>query len=225
MSKYVDVLAIQLIYVSISSLIVFISLIGDQLLTIKRNAINAYIIALSDTLIHGFIGFFSWLLVYISKGHPVCEHIVLMESFICGLTASAIDLDHVLAARSFDLNDISHLPNRPFLHNTSLTLLISVSILATGLIRHNWMVHTYGWIFLTASLTHHLRDALRHGFWLYPFTTKPVPLWAYVLSLTAYPLVCSLLMDIVAKEWLERHSMSNHLNFKYKSVSDDVQEV
>jgi len=211
-------IAIQSKYLFLSLIVIAISLIGDHLLTIKRTPFNSYLIAFSDTLIHGFIAFFSWLLVYVSKGQPICEYVIIMGSIICGLTASAIDVDHVIAARSFDLRDISQLTGRPFLHNTSLTLVISVVIIYLGLNRHNWMCHTYGWIFLTASLTHHLRDAIRHGFWFFPFNTRPVPLWAYIISLVSYPLICSILMDIVSQEWLKRHT--NDVINRYKLIEE-----
>jgi hypothetical protein len=112
------------------------------------------------------------------------------------------------------------LQNRPFLHNSSLTLLISITIIIIGLLSHNWMCYTFGWICLTASFTHHLRDALRHGFWFSPFHTKPVPFWVYVLILTSYPLLCSWIMDIMAQKFLQTFQ---NQNFKYISLK--TQEV
>ena len=100
-----------------------------------------------------------------------------------------------------------------------------MAIITLALIRHDWMFYTYGWIFLTATLTHHLRDAIRRGLWLYPVNTRPVPYWAYILLLTSYPMICSILMDIVAKEWLDRYSAVTDYNYKYKIVDLDVEEV
>lgn len=85
------------------------------------------------------------------------------------------------------------------------------------------MSYTYGWIFLTATLTHHLRDALRRGLWLYPYTTGPVPQWAYTVLMLSYPMICTLVMDFVTKEWLQRHA-SDH-RFKYKTIEVDVEQV
>ena len=85
------------------------------------------------------------------------------------------------------------------------------------------MSYTYGWIFLTATLTHHLRDAIRRGFWFYPINTKPVPYWAYVLLMLTYPMICSMMMDVVAREWLQRHI--SDLQIKYKTLQMDVEEV
>lgn len=93
-------------YIFISGLIVAIGYFGDRLLTLKRTPWNSYLIAVSDTLIHGVIGLFSWLLICAIKEQPICEYMVLSEAFLCGLTASAIDLDHVIAARSFDIKVI-----------------------------------------------------------------------------------------------------------------------
>ncbi len=83
------------------------------------------------------------------------------------------------------------------------------------------MCHTFGCIFLTASFTHHLRDALRHGFWFSPFRTKPVPFWVYVLILTSYPLLCGWIMDIMAQKLLQ----TLQTNLKMKYISLKTQEV
>jgi len=86
------------------------------------------------------------------------------------------------------------------------------------LLIHNWMCHIYGWIVLTATFTHQLRDALRRGLWLYPFETKPLPFWTYSFMLLSYPLLCGLIMDIVAQEFLQRHMI---MGVKYKTIETE----
>lgn len=79
------------------------------------------------------------------------------------------------------------------------------------------MVYTFGWIFLTGTFTHHLRDAIRHGFWLSPFVfqTKPVSLWLYVIILSIFPVISSWTMDIIAHVILQR-------NARYKLLPVDI---
>ena len=90
-------------YAIISGLVIAVGSLGDRILTLKRTPFNSGLIAVSDTLIHGVIGFFSWLLVCVFNGQPLCQYMLLVEAMLCGFTASAIDLDHVIAARSFHI--------------------------------------------------------------------------------------------------------------------------
>ncbi len=103
-------LSIHAKYLTLSLILVIISLIGDQLLQIKRSLVNSYLIAICDNLIHAFIANISWILIIVSKGAPILESMVLLQSLISAIIASAIDLDHVIAAHSFDLKVSKRFP-------------------------------------------------------------------------------------------------------------------
>lgn len=77
--------------------VVLVALLGDHVVT---RAQSEDVQAVADNLTHGTIGLLTW--------HIVTTHLTglsfttqLSEVLLCGLLASAIDLDHFAAARSF----------------------------------------------------------------------------------------------------------------------------
>ncbi|OUC47221.1 hypothetical protein D917_07099 [Trichinella nativa] len=75
-------------------------------------------------------------------------------SILCGIFASALDLDHIFQADSLTLQAVLHLRTRPLFHITTFT----------------------------ASLN--TRDANRRGYTMYPFgTTRPLAKWLYLFIL------------------------------------------
>jgi len=103
MYPYFSYISIHAKYLTLSLVLITISIIGDQILQIRRSLFNNYLIAFCDSLIHGLIGTISWLMICVSKGASIAEYLVLLQSIICGTTASFIDLDHAITAQSFDL--------------------------------------------------------------------------------------------------------------------------
>lgn len=74
-----------------------VALLGDHV--VAQNTLSQDVRAVADNLTHGAIGLISW--------HVVTTHFVdhsftahLWEVVLCGLLASAVDLDHFVAARS-----------------------------------------------------------------------------------------------------------------------------
>lgn len=85
------------------------------------------------------------------------------------------------------------MPRRPFLHATSLILLLfTLFIIAVRYVRiplslYHKVKH-FPYIFLTASLSHHFRDGYRRGLWFVPFgNTKPLPYVLYVALTMTLP--------------------------------------
>ena len=70
--------------------------VGDYLLAHGNNA--APVRAITDSLTHGLVAFFSWKIV-----RPETNWISFIEMVLCLLLAMAIDVDHFIAAQSFDL--------------------------------------------------------------------------------------------------------------------------
>lgn len=101
------------IYLVLYSLIVGISLLGDYLLKLPRKTtIIQYVIALADTSIHGFIGATSWAQLVVHQlantttTTPLSayfQYAILRDVFLTAFLSSAIDLDHVIAARSVSI--------------------------------------------------------------------------------------------------------------------------
>jgi len=80
-------------------------------------------------------------------------HLTFKAIMVAGLAAVLLDLDHVVAADSFFLYDITHLTARPDTH--SLLFAIGCGLLASILNRNV----TNGWLIFGALASHVLRDA------------------------------------------------------------------
>lgn len=53
---------------------------------------------------------------------------------------------------------------------------------------HNNLMLIFGLILLTAFISHHTRDAIRRGYWLYPFGSTPtLPYTAYIIISCTLP--------------------------------------
>lgn len=86
------------------------------------------------------------------------------------------------------MEDARQLSSRPLLHCTSVLLAVSGLMLIVAHILHWPSMDRLSWILAVAVLSHHLRDAARHGLWLYPFgCTPPIPYVGYIVSCMLLP--------------------------------------
>ncbi|XP_021937357.1 transmembrane protein 267 isoform X1 [Zootermopsis nevadensis] len=162
-----------------------VALLGDHV--VAQNSLPRVVRAVADNFTHGAVGLLSW--------HIVTVHLAdlsvtarLWEVLLCGLLASAIDLDHFAAARSLRIEDALRLSSRPFLHCTSVPLAVSGIMVMVAHIFCWPSLHRLSWIFVVAILSHHLRDAARRGLWLYPFgSIPPIPSAVYIVSCMLLP--------------------------------------
>ncbi|KAF5270415.1 hypothetical protein FQR65_LT05603 [Abscondita terminalis] len=117
------------------------------------------------------------------------------------ILASCIDLDHFVAARSFYLKDATNIKNRPPLHCTTLPLSLTIVLLLFAYIqRSNWLIRL-SLIIFTAFISHHTRDAVRRGFWLYPWgSTKPISYLTYISLTVIFPYIISTFMNYMLNQ-------------------------
>ncbi|KAH9390676.1 hypothetical protein TYRP_022820 [Tyrophagus putrescentiae] len=109
---------------------------------------------------------------------PFFQHLnalpVLKDLIACFLLAALIDVDHIFAAGSLNIAAMASLERRPVMHNTPLVVLISAAAFLSFHLfscqfssfnkeHHHLHLHLLWLHFLVASLTHHIRDGLRHG--------------------------------------------------------------
>ena len=98
-----------ILYLSLYCLILLSSVIGDYILHLPRNSATiSYVIALSDTAVHGSIGAISWSMVIVLKlgTSSLSRYIhwtIVRDIVLCGLFSSMIDFDHVIAAKGFSI--------------------------------------------------------------------------------------------------------------------------
>lgn len=171
----------------------FFAVTGDKILENPHVQESLYVRAFVDNATHFFLGVLSWLILtcfaHVTLWKSVCE------SFLCGVLSSIIDVDHFLAAYSFKLQDAINLQHRPFLHNTTLVVMLSISCILISDILEKELWKVYSWMFLVAGIAHHLRDSLRRGLWLWPFgSTRPTNFYIYLAISFIFPLICYVFM-------------------------------
>jgi len=170
--------------------------------------------ALADNIGHFLIAVFTWGAVI--EYH--LNRLNILHMLLCGLMASLIDVDHFIAASSFKLKDAVHLPNRPFLHNSSLILLIVPFIIFPLYNRYNHRVLEWSQLSLvafTALTTHHLRDGKRRGLWIWPFGSTPPLDFDYL-----YILLIALII-VVVRCYLYKYVLS-HRNSLASTPSSSI---
>ncbi|XP_034379422.1 transmembrane protein 267 [Arvicanthis niloticus] len=166
-------------------------LVADRLLRFSIIQQNNWLRALSDNIVHGVIGLWSWAVVI-----GIRKKSDFGEVLLAGFLASVIDIDHFVQARSLSLQAALTLPRRPFLHCSTVIPITVVSVkLAMHLfkLRDSWRF--LPWMIFISWTSHHIRDGIRHGLWICPFgKTPPLPFWFYVISTLSLPHMCSFLM-------------------------------
>ena len=160
---------------------------------IRNRCIRAFV----DNAGHFISALISWLMVRSVNGFLFADKLVWMESLVCGMISSLTDVDHFIQAMSTSLVDATSLPFRPFMHCSSLALLIVIVTLLSSLIFGIWWLHSLSFIAFVAWTTHHLRDGLRRGIWFWPLgSTKAIDYKLYLLCILLLPIVTSYLFDL-----------------------------
>ncbi|KAF2892997.1 hypothetical protein ILUMI_13173 [Ignelater luminosus] len=182
------------IHIYLVTLLILVAIIGDYV--VQYSKLHIYK-AFFDNITHAIIGGLSWLIVclYFKNRYPLHT---LFEIALCTITASFIDLDHFIAARSFNLKDATNLQNRPLLHCSSLLLLLTLSvILIAYFVQIRWLLRL-GLIIFIAFTSHHTRDATRRGFWIYPWgSTTPISYVLYIILTILIPYFVCLVMHYI----------------------------
>ena len=103
--------------------------------------------------------------------------------------SSLIDIDHFIAARSFRLSNALTAPYRGIFHCSGLLLTVNLILFS------NCCSTTTGLCFLAAWLPHHIRDATRRGFYLFPPQVHTAPLRYDIATIltVSFPWLVSLL--------------------------------
>ncbi|XP_059616150.1 transmembrane protein 267 [Phlebotomus argentipes] len=180
--------------VFISILLCFVCILGDFLTNRARN--GSVTKALLDNTTHGVVGLLSALL---PVGH-FRERLGPWEGtgmlIVAYIVASAIDVDHFLEAKSLKLVDALNLPSRPFLHCSTIPLLILILILITTRYFKSLSACLWLCVIFLAFASHHVRDSIRRGLWFCPLgSTQPTPYTLYLLTTALLPQIVILLIS------------------------------
>lgn len=187
--------------------------IGDNLLENVRTPVYK---AFADNITHALIGFLGWNIVSLNIKYSNTLYL-LVDSILCLLIASLIDMDHFCAAKSISLQDATSLNHRPFLHLSTLPLTIILVLLGWAHSTNNVYMEKIALIMFVAFGTHHTRDAYRRGYWLAPFgSTPPFSYFCYLLITILIPYGVVL--------WCKYFKLSRRLTtITMTDYSDDVQ--
>jgi hypothetical protein len=135
--------------------------------------------ALVDSTAHASVAGIGW---GAATWPPPSQSRYLGEVLLSAILASIIDLDHFIAARSFELEAATALPTRPFGH--SVTFILASSAVAAFILGPR-----RGLLLLHAWLSHNLRDSHRRGFYLVGIGSTPaVPYELYIVLSVVFPL-------------------------------------
>ncbi|XP_038600259.1 transmembrane protein 267 isoform X1 [Tachyglossus aculeatus] len=165
--------------------------VADRLLQLSVVQQHDWLRALADNTVHGAVGMWSWAIVIgLRKKNDFGE--VLLAGFL----ASVIDVDHFFLAGSLSLKAALNLPQRPFLHCSTVIPVVALTlkfIMHLFRLKDSWCF--LPWMLFLSWTSHHVRDGIRHGLWICPFgKTAPLPYWLYVTITASSPHLCSFVM-------------------------------
>ncbi|XP_015183827.1 PREDICTED: transmembrane protein C5orf28 [Polistes dominula] len=177
--------------IALTSLIGICSFLGDMCLKYVENTMAR---AILDNLTHAIVGGLVWILILVLFKKSLAQHLCsIIFSFIL---SSFIDIDHFLTARSWKLSDAITLNKRPFLHCTTIPILLWVILILNSIIFNCPKLNESAWIISASFLSHHIRDGTRRGLWFCPFgSTQPIPYYIYISISMALPYILYWLMQ------------------------------
>lgn len=168
---------------------VVVSTLGDQVVAHEYLGNFLWLRAAADNVTHGLVGLICW----VAACGPRCFPASLREGILCGFIACALDVDHFVAAASVKIEDATRLRARPFLHCTSIVILAILIIMLAARLTGQLQLYHLTLMASVAVTSHHLRDSLRRGLWLWPYgSTPPVKIGFYYAGLGCIILVASL---------------------------------
>ncbi|KAI4492092.1 hypothetical protein M0802_010100 [Mischocyttarus mexicanus] len=177
--------------IALTSLIGISSFLGDMFLKCVENRMAR---AILDNLTHAIVGGLVWILILVLSKKSLAQNVYgIVFSFFL---SSFIDVDHFLAARSWKLSDVISLNKRPFLHCTTIPILLWFILIVNSIIFNSQSLNESAWIISTSFLSHHIRDGTRRGLWFCPFgSTQPIPYYIYIIISMALPYILYRLMQ------------------------------
>ncbi|EDW93317.2 transmembrane protein 267 [Drosophila yakuba] len=173
----------------LTTLVTITCLLGDNFVELTQHPLLK---ALADNATHAAIGALTGITFATQFYERTSQLFGWILIFTCFVVSSFIDLDHFVEARSLYLEDATNLSKRPFLHCSSIIVVLLLFYMCTACLNYFRTSLMLGSL-LCAFITHHTRDAVRRGYWLCPLGhTDRMPQLAYILTtiLTPHLLGC-----------------------------------
>ncbi|KAJ0406301.1 hypothetical protein ATCC90586_007339 [Pythium insidiosum] len=176
---------------------------------------------LVDSAAHGAVGACAWgLFLCFSRDKRATPVVSVWRSWrpfvlsclATGILASALDIDHFVAAGALSLRGATHLQGRPFGH--AVTFILAASVAVWGVSRHCGVSRSQSarrvCRVVIAWLSHQLRDGIRRGLWIWPLGSTPALFYPLYLAM-------ELALPIALARW-QRASFDDELD---KNDDDD----
>ncbi|XP_055845553.1 transmembrane protein 267 [Episyrphus balteatus] len=168
----------------LSTLVIITCLLGDNFVELTQHPLLR---ALLDNATHAVIGALSGIAFVVQFYDRTSNLFGWLLIFICFSVSALIDVDHFVEARSWNLEDATNLLRRPFLHCTTIPMMLLVLFVCTASLNYFKTSLILG-VLICAFVTHHTRDAVRRGYWMCPFgQTDPIPHLFYILTTILTP--------------------------------------
>jgi len=167
-------------------LLLLITCLTGDLVLLRSEA--GLVKAACDSATHASIGLLSWLLAIFHTSVLAVVRAHWDELLVAFLFSAFIDLDHFIEARSLSLKAAISLPYRPFLHCSSIPVLILVASNLVALLYKQRFVLRAGLLIFSSIFSHHVRDAARRGLWFYGLPSIQLSYNIYVVLELALPL-------------------------------------
>uniref|UniRef100_H2YJ56 Transmembrane protein 267 n=1 Tax=Ciona savignyi TaxID=51511 RepID=H2YJ56_CIOSA len=150
--------------------------------------------AIADSSVHFLVAVACWAVVVNGSAQSL-----ILESLICGLLSSLVDVDHFIEARQLSLSAAISVNHRGALHCFAtipvvagliwvvreslcdVARYLTSSILIQSTIMNLHIIISVAW------LSHQLRDATRRGIYIMPMcNTNPIPQYLYIAAVTVF---------------------------------------
>uniref|UniRef100_A0A1A9UTT3 Transmembrane protein 267 n=1 Tax=Glossina austeni TaxID=7395 RepID=A0A1A9UTT3_GLOAU len=217
----------QMVYmcVVLTTLVSVTCMLGDNFVDITQHPLLR---ALVDNATHAAIGALSGVAFAVQFYEKTTYFFGWLLMFTCFACSSLIDVDHFIAARSWNLEDAANLTCRPFLHCSTIILFLLFIYLCVSCLNYMRCSLLLG-ATLCAFVTHHTRDAVRRGFWFCPFGhTNRISNLTYILTTIITPYAISwlhgLCRNLIVQQFVghfiklnDSHLKDNH-GYRYMQV-------
>ncbi|KAK2584868.1 hypothetical protein KPH14_002466 [Odynerus spinipes] len=142
--------------IAVTGLIGITSFLGDTCLKYTQTAVTR---AFLDNVTHAIVSALTWILILILSKKSLVQN--LDGIFFSFALSSFIDVDHFLSARSWKLSDATNLTKRPFLHCTTVPILLWLILILISKALNYPSLNQCSWIVSASFLSHHIRDGTR----------------------------------------------------------------
>ncbi|SPP85233.1 transmembrane protein 267 [Drosophila guanche] len=199
----------------LTTLVTVTCLLGDNFVELTQHPLLK---ALADNATHAAIGALTGIAFSMQFYERTTQLFGWILIFTCFVVSSFIDLDHFVEARSLYLEDATNLSRRPFLHCSSIILVMLLFYMCTACLNYFRTSLLLGAL-LCAFITHHTRDAVRRGYWMCPMGhTDRVPQVAYILItiMTPHLLGClhALCRSVLVLNFLGQYVKLSECNYR-----------